>query len=177
MKTFKSILVVAAAAAFAACGSQPNSNNAASHANMNHNATNVPSAEHSTMDHGSMDHSTMKSSANASDAEYDLQFIDTMIAHHQGAVDMAKLIQAKAVNDELKKLGINIISSQEKEITAMRAWRDQWFGGKPPAINMEMAGMAASMSGMDMQKLDSLSGKAFDLEFVKQMILIMKVPL
>lgn len=170
MKAFKSILVVVAAVVFAACGSQSNSNNAASHANMNHNATTVPSAEHSTMDHGSMDHSTMKSSPNASDAEYDLQFIDTMIAHHQGAVDMAKLIQAKAVNDELKKLGINIISSQEKEIAAMRAWRDQWFGGKPPAINMEMAGMAASMSGMDMQKLDSLSGKAFDLEFVKQMI-------
>ena len=33
-----------------------------------------------------------------------------------------------------------------------------------------MAGMAASMTGMDMKKLDSLSGKAFDLEFVKQMI-------
>jgi len=33
----------------------------------------------------------MKSSPNAANAPYDLQFLDTMIAHHQGAVDMAKI--------------------------------------------------------------------------------------
>lgn len=165
-----SVIFIFGVASFVACGTQGNSSKTTSHSNVNHSTATVPSSEHATIDHGSMDHSTMKSSPNAADADYDLQFIDTMIAHHQGAVDMAKLIPAKALNGELKKLGMNIISSQEKEIAAMRAWRDRWFGGKPPAINMEMAGMAASMSGMNMQKLDSLSGKAFDIEFVKQMI-------
>lgn len=163
------------AAALSACGSQGNANNASTHANMDHN-TAVPQAQDKnlarggSMDHSTMEHSTMKSSPDAAKAEYDLQFLDTMIAHHQGAVDMAKLIPGKALNGELKKLGLQIISSQEKEIAAMRAWRASWFGGKPEALNMEMTGMAGSMAGMDMKKLDALSGKAFDVEFVKQMI-------
>jgi uncharacterized protein (DUF305 family) len=42
----------------------------------------VPAAPH--------DHAAMVSSPGAAEAPYDLQFIDTMIAHHQGAIDMAK---------------------------------------------------------------------------------------
>ena len=167
--------ILLASALLTACSTTPSTNNADSHTGMNHNAENTPASndqpvDHSKMDHGAMDHSTMKSSPNAASAEYDLQFIDTMIAHHQSAVDMARLIPAKADNAELKKLGQNIVSSQEKEIAAMRAWRERWFGGKPEALNMEMAGMKNSMSGMDMKKLDALNGKPFDLEFIKQMI-------
>ncbi|MEQ1604009.1 MAG: DUF305 domain-containing protein [Pyrinomonadaceae bacterium] len=170
MKIFKFVVVAALATAISACGSQGNSNNASSHANMDHNTMKSAPAANNTMDHSQMDNSAMKSSPDAAKAEYDLQFLDTMIAHHQGAVDMAKLIPGKALNGELKKLGLQIISSQEKEIAAMRAWRANWFGGKPEALNMEMTGMAGSMAGMDMKKLDGLSGKAFDIEFVKQMI-------
>ncbi|HKX83547.1 MAG TPA: hypothetical protein VJL58_04940, partial [Pyrinomonadaceae bacterium] len=39
------------------------------------------SVDHSKMDHSKMGHS-MTSSPNAATAPYDLQFIDTMIAHH-----------------------------------------------------------------------------------------------
>lgn len=162
------------AAAFATACSAPRSNNSTANADPksadNRSAMNDPSMDHSKMDHGQMDHSMMNSSANAATADYDLQFLDTMIVHHQGAVDMAKLIPSKGSSEDLKKLGLNIVSSQEKEIAAMRAWREKWFGGKPAAINMEMAGMKDSMSGMDLKKLDTLSGKAFDVEFVKQMI-------
>jgi uncharacterized protein (DUF305 family) len=52
----------------------------------------------------------------------------------------------------------------------MKKWRDEWFAGKPEAINMEMAGMHDSMKGMDMNKLESLASTDFDLEFIKQMI-------
>ncbi len=141
----------------AACGSQSSSNNAVD--------------PYAGMDHSKMDHSTtMKSSPNAASADYDLQFVDTMIAHHQGAVDMAKMLPSRAEHAEIKKLGVVIIAAQEREIAEMKSWRENWFPGKPPAINMELAGMNASMSGMDMSKLASLSGNAFDLEFIKQMI-------
>ena len=121
------------------------------------------------MDHGNMDHASMKSSPNASAAAYDLQFLDTMAAHHQGAIEMAGPCSAKAQHAEVKTLCGNIISSQQKEIGEMKAWRDKWFAGAAPAINMEMAGMADSMKGMDMKKLGTLSGNDFDLEFIKQM--------
>jgi Uncharacterized protein conserved in bacteria len=48
------------------------------------------SVDHSKMDHGSMDHSKMGSSPGAASAPVELQFIDTMIAHHRGAVEMAR---------------------------------------------------------------------------------------
>lgn len=141
--------------------------NDSSHAGMNHNA-NMPMNKNG-MDHGSMDHSSMKSSPNAAAAPYDLQFLDTMIAHHQGAVEMAGPAAAKAQHTEIKSLAANIISSQQKEIAEMKAWRDKWFGAAAPAINIEMAGMSDSMKGMDMKKLAALSGNEFDLEFINQM--------
>lgn len=116
-----------------------------------------------------MDHSAMQSSPNAATAPYDLQFLDTMTAHHQAAVEMAGPCAAKAQHAELKTLCANIISSQQKEIADMKAWREKWFTGAAPAINMQMAGMNDSMKGMDMKKLGSLSGNDFDLEFIKQM--------
>lgn len=175
MKIFNFVMIAAFAASISACGSAANTNNAMSHANMDHN-TASPQAQDKNLargekvDHSTMDHSAMKSSPDAAKADYDVQFLDTMIAHHQGAVDMAKLIPGKALNGELKKLGLQIIASQEKESAAMREWRAKWFGGKPEALNMEMPGMTASMAGMDMKKLGGLSGKEFDVEFVKQMI-------
>lgn len=112
----------------------------------------------------------MESSPNAASAPYDLQFLDTMIAHHRGAVDMAGPCSARAQHAEVKTLCANIISSQQKEIADMKAWRDKWFAGKEPAMNMEMMGMNDSMKSMDMKMLSSLSGNDFDLAFIKHMI-------
>jgi uncharacterized protein (DUF305 family) len=125
------------------------------------------SANHSAMDHNGMDHSKMDHGA--ASAPYDLQFLDTMVAHHQGAVDMAGPCTSRAQHAEIKTLCADIISSQQKEIADMKAWRDKWFPGSGPAVNMEMPGMADSMRGMDMKKLGTLSGNDFDLEFIKQM--------
>jgi uncharacterized protein (DUF305 family) len=168
---YQAVLLVAFATFLMACGSQPATNTASN----NTSPANQAKVDHSTMDHSKMDHSTMdhsamKSSPDAASADYDLQFIDTMIAHHQGAVDMAKMIPQKAESSELKALGKEIVTSQEKEIAEMKSWREKWFAGKPAAINMELRGMSDSMKGMDMKKLDGLTGKAFDIEFAKQMI-------
>ena len=118
--------------------------------------------------HGEMDHA-MKSSPGASTAPMELQFLDTMIVHHQGAVDMAKLVDMRAEHAELKKLAANIIKDQEGEIALMKSLRNKWFGEKAEAVNMEFPGMAAGMGGMDLKKLKSLEGNAFDVEFIRQM--------
>lgn len=118
---------------------------------------------------GMMNHSDMKSSPNAASQPYDLQFLDTMTMHHQGAVEMAKMAIGKAQDPELKVFAQKIIADQNKEISEMKSWREKWFAGKPAAMNMEMDGMDDSMKGMDMKKLESLSGKEFDLEFINQM--------
>lgn len=140
-----------------------------SHTAAGHNSGNM-AVNQSETNHSQMDHSSMQSSPNAASAPYDLQFLDTMTVHHQAAVDMAKAIDGRTQHAELNALAKKIISDQEKEIAQMNKWRDEWFAGAAPAINMEMTGMGDSMKTMDMKGLRTLSGNALDIEFVKQMI-------
>ncbi len=111
----------------------------------------------------------MKSSPNAASAPYDLQFIDTMSMHHQSAIDMAKMAEMQGQHAELKALAKSIINAQQKEIAGMKAWRDEWYPGKPQAMNMEMPGMMDAMKGMDMGKMKTATGNAFDLMFIDKM--------
>ena len=57
---------------------------------------------------------------------FDKAFIEEMIMHHQGAIDMAELIETNAKHDELKQLGHEIISAQSKEIVMMQGWLEDW---------------------------------------------------
>lgn len=135
-----------------------------------HNTTHGESAaNHAGANHDSMAHSAMKSAPDAAAQPFDLQFLDTMIAHHEGAIEMAKAAGAKTQNAELKSFAAKIVADQTREIGEMKRWRDGWFAGKPSALNMEMAGMTDSMKGMDAAKMNQASGGAFDTEFVNQM--------
>lgn len=58
--------------------------------------------------------------------ELDKAFINAMIPHHQGAIDMAKEIKDTAKHQELRTLAEEIISAQEKEIGQMRQWMKEW---------------------------------------------------
>ena len=186
MKTI--ILTIAssvAAIAFAACQTAPtttNTNTLANTAVVNSNANsmmNMNGMNHNrmmndnSMNHnGMMNHSEMKSSPNAASAPYDLQFLDTMTHHHQGALDMAKTAVEKTQNQELKAFAQKIIADQNKEIAQMKDWREKWFAGKPPAMNMEMPGMGDGMKmmmGDGMKKMEAASGKEFDSMFLDMM--------
>ena len=60
--------------------------------------------------------------------ELDKVFLQDMIVHHQGAIDMAKLLQAGTKRPELQKMANDIITVQSKEITQMKGWLTRWFG-------------------------------------------------
>lgn len=58
--------------------------------------------------------------------EFDKAFIEEMIIHHQGAIEMAELTAKNAKHDEIKQLGQDIISAQSKEIDTMKSWQVDW---------------------------------------------------
>jgi uncharacterized protein (DUF305 family) len=109
-----------------------------------------------------MDHGTMPGMG-AADAPYDVQFIDSMIVHHQGAIAMAEQVLAEPeARQELKTLAENIVTAQEAEIEQMRQWREAWFPDLP-----ETQGMGMEMGDMMISDDASIP---FDQRFVEAMI-------
>jgi uncharacterized protein (DUF305 family) len=84
--------------------------------------------ERSTVtNHHDMSMSDMtKELKNLSGDDFDKAFIEMMIAHHEGAVDMANLSQSRAKHEEIKQLSNDIISAQNNEITDMKRWQKEW---------------------------------------------------
>ncbi|MBD0267841.1 MAG: DUF305 domain-containing protein [Cyanobacteria bacterium Co-bin8] len=127
------------------------------------------------MDHGTMDHSSMD--LGPADADYDLRFIDAMIPHHEGAVEMARAVLENSQRPELKELATEIIDAQAQEISQMQQWRQSWY---PQVANTPMAWHASAKHMMPMSpeqvsamRMNMNLGEAdteFDLRFINAMI-------
>ncbi|BAZ48507.1 hypothetical protein NIES4103_11150 [Nostoc sp. NIES-4103] len=129
-----------------------------------------------TSDNQVLNHS-MGMDLGPADANFDLRFIDAMIPHHQGAVEMAKEAQTKSKRPEIKKLADNIIKSQNQEITQMKQWRQAWYpkaGNQPMAYHSKMGHMmemsSEQMKAMMMTQDLGAADAQFDLRFINAMI-------
>ena len=104
---------------------------------------------------------------------YDRNFIANMIAHHQGAVDMAELALTNAEHQELKDMANDIIAAQESEINQMESWQEEWGYPSTSGDNMMDHSAMGMMDDMDsmMSELEGKTGDEFDKAFIEQMIL------
>jgi uncharacterized protein (DUF305 family) len=110
------------------------------------------------VDHGHGAHGEM----HEADTPFDAQFIDGMIEHHQGALDMAEEVIATSERAELLAFAQEIIDAQAHEIEMMNEWRAAWYPDLPPT-----GGMHVHMG--DMEIADD-PDKPFDQRFLEAMI-------
>ncbi len=111
------------------------------------------------MDHGSTDHGSMPPTT---DAPFDALFIDSMIMHHEGAIEMAQQAVQDAERPEIQQLAQEIIDAQHQEIAQMQEWRQPWYPDLPAT-----GGMGMEMGEM---MLSNDPSKPFDQRFIEAMV-------
>ena len=74
--------------------------------------------------------------------DFDKNFITEMIAHHQGAIDMANLAKTNAKHDEIKKMADDIVTAQTQEINEMKSWQSLWGYGSSSDSSHNMMNMS-----------------------------------
>ena len=128
---------------------------------------NMQGMDHSNMDMGS-EGMMAASEMLMENGEYsDERFIDAMVPHHQGAIDMAEVALHNAEHPELLQLAQNVISTQQAEIEVLRSIKEQEFGTSEVPTQMRPEEM--EMMGMeDPAELANL--RPFDLAFISAMI-------
>ncbi len=94
-------------------------------------------------------------------ARYEIRFLTGMIDHHMMAIMMAETCEERADSPELIALCQSIAATQQEEVETMQTWLEDWYG-----IVYEPE---AKMTGQ-MRRLMSLSGAAFEIEFMRMMI-------
>lgn len=104
--------------------------------------------------------------------DYDRTFIANMIAHHQGAVDMATMALEKAQRQEIKDMAADIVYAQTKEINDLKNWQSAWGYPSSSAENMMDHSAMGTMTTMDTmaENMRLMTGEEFDKAFLTMMI-------
>ena len=126
--------------------------------------------DHESMGHGDMGSEGMMAASEMlmQNGEYsDERFIDAMVPHHQGAIDMAEVALENAAHPELLQLAQNVISTQQAEIEELRSIKEQEFGTSE--VPTQMSPEEMKMMGME-DPAELANQRPFDLAFINAMI-------
>lgn len=173
------VLLLTLAILLASCGSAPGGSKQGAgtkddSTGQNEKASRSPETTAATSDMGDMkgmDHGSggMATGMLMKNGRYsDERFIDAMVPHHQGAVEMARVALKNAEHDEIKHLSRNIITTQKAEIKELKSIKQEVFGTSQVPMDMSMGEMKSM--GMMMNPEDLAKKDPFDKAFIDSMI-------
>ena len=170
-KTWLLTLLLAVTVILAACGGAGGGQQGSGSGSEQEPAEKADGMDHSQMNHGSMDMDSngMARQMVMENGKYsDKAFIDAMVPHHQGAIEMARVALKNAEHAEIKELTRNIISSQQAEIEELKAIKKEEFGTSN--VPMEMSPEQMRSMGVMMDPQELANREPFDKAFIDAMI-------
>jgi uncharacterized protein (DUF305 family) len=175
MRFWPLALLLAAAFILAACGGagggQQGSESGSEQESAEKSGGGMAGLDHSQMGHGSMGMGSkgMARQMVMENGKYsDERFIDSMVPHHQGAIEMAEVALENTEHEEIKELSRNIISSQQAEIQELKSIKKEEFGTSQ--VPMEMSQEQMRSMGMMMDPQNLANKEPFDKAFIDAMI-------
>ena len=121
--------------------------------------------------------STTPMTAGAASSEFndaDVEFAQSMIAHHEQAIEMAEIAldPARQASSDVTALAGRVQAAQDPEIVLMSGWLESW--GQPAQMDTseghDMSDMTGMMSAEDMDELATMTSSEFDDKWLTMMV-------
>ncbi len=168
-------LVLAAAFILTACGGAGGGQQGSGSGGEGEPGTAEKGGGMAEMDHDQMGHGSMGMGSDGMARQMVMQngkysdkaFINAMVPHHQGAIEMARVALENAEHEEIQEVSRNIVSTQQSEIEELKSIKQEEFGTSNVPMEMSMEQMRA-MGMMDPQSL--ADENPFDEAFIDAMI-------
>jgi uncharacterized protein (DUF305 family) len=122
------LLALPALLLLAACGAKTGDDEAAAvdHSRMNHSGHDMGAATPADLTEAQAAYKAVNDRMHAGMADIpadpDVAFMQGMLAHHQGAVEMSEVALKYAKDEQARDLATRIIAAQKGEIAEMEAW-------------------------------------------------------
>ena len=168
-------LVLAAAFILTACGGAGGGQQGSGSGGEGEPGTAEKGGGMAEMDHDQMGHGSMGMGSDEMARQMVMQngkysdkaFINAMVPHHQGAIEMARVALENAEHEEIQEVSRNIVSTQQSEIEELKSIKQEEFGTSNVPMEMSME----QMRGMGMMDPQSLADEnPFDEAFIDAMI-------
>jgi uncharacterized protein (DUF305 family) len=169
-------LVLAAAFILTACGGAGGGQQGSGSGGEGEPGTAEKGGGMAEMDHDQMGHGSMGMGSDGMARQMVMQngkysdkaFINAMVPHHQGAIEMARVALENAEHEEIQEVSRNIVSTQQSEIEELKSINQEAFGTSNVPMEMSMEQMRGMGMMMDPQSL--ADENPFDEAFIDAMI-------
>ncbi len=100
--------------------------------------------------------STQMTDLGKADKYVDLRYLNTMIAHHRGAILLAEQARDKTKRTEIKQLAEDILVSEPEAIDELYQWKKEWYRDNKKVSDKIVPNLGEYDENFDLRFLNAL---------------------